>query len=192
MASRKTLLSVGDLRKYLAKTGFSPEQFAREVKLSHMTIRRWLKKGDDEILHSKYLTLLGPRLGRVPVPDLPMPSIVHALKNKNMAGPMSELETRGAVFLARPGKEMLSDELKTLEMRVQARLKNNSREKVLANCCQLLTHADQSHKSSVQSQSLAVGALLYFVDPGGAPGETPLVDYFGLFAVLSIAINRIR
>jgi len=177
----KIQLYVRDLRKCLAQSRMSPEDFAKKVGLSHMTIRRWLEKEDEESLPSKYLPTLGPVFGKAPAPTLPKFSLARALKSLSIDALMAEIEKAGNAF----------DDVKVLEDAVDQKLKNAPPDKTFHHCCEELLKAAKSSKSSSRAQAIARGALLYFVDTLGVPDETPLVGYLGELAVLSVALNTV-
>jgi hypothetical protein len=95
---QKTTLSVRDLKKYLAHHKISPEEFAVHAQLSHMTIRRWLKKKDQDLLPSKYIPTLGPLFGKAPSPKIPKFSLAQALKTLSMDALLVGIEKTGTQF----------------------------------------------------------------------------------------------
>ena len=176
----KAVLTIKDLKKYLAKTETGPDQFARDVKLSHMTIRRWLKRPDQETLPSKYLSILGPILGKTSAPELPKLSLTFALKNLSLDSLMNEIEAAGVGF----------KEIKQLENAVLEKLKRGATDKTVESCCLQLLKTAKSSKAKLKARATATGALLFFVNPIGVPDESPLTGYLGVVAVLSMALNR--
>jgi uncharacterized membrane protein YkvA (DUF1232 family) len=177
---QKIKLSVRDLRKYLADQKISPEEFAKRSQLSHMTIRRWLKKGEHESLPSKYAPVLGPLFGKTPPPVLPKFSLANAMKDLNIDALMKEIEKSGSVF----------NDIAALEDALAKKLKGFS-DKIFKDCCAKLIKAAKSPKSSPRAKAIARGALLYFVDPVGLPDDTPLIGYMAELTILSVALNRI-
>jgi uncharacterized membrane protein YkvA (DUF1232 family) len=177
---QKIKLSVRDLKKYLADQKISPEEFAKRSQLSHMTIRRWLKKTDGEALPSKYAPVLGPLFGKTPAPVLPKFSLASAMKDLNIDALMDEIEKSGLVF----------KDIAALEKALEKKLKGIS-DKIFQNCCRKLMKAAKSPQSPPRAKAIARGALLYFVDPVGLPDDTPLIGYLAELTILSVALNII-
>lgn len=159
----------------------SPEEFAKRAKLSHMTIRRWLKKNDQEALPAKYAPTLGPLFGAIPAPVLPKVPLEWALKNLSMDVLMAEIEQSGARF----------KDLKRLESAYARKLKTAPPDKSLLHCVRELLKAAKSPKTGAKARAIAIGALLYFVDPRGASDANPFVAYLGDLAILSVALNTV-
>jgi hypothetical protein len=179
--SKNGEIYVGDLKKYLAHHRVSPEIFAKNTQLSHMTIRRWLKKSNSESIPSKYIPTLGPLFGKSRPPELPKLSLARALENESMSSLMITVEKSGRRF----------KDLQRLEMAVEQRLKNSVPDKTIERCCDELLKAAKSTKTSDRVKGLAKGALLYFTDLRRLPDDTPLIGYLGELAVLSVALNTI-
>ena len=179
--SQKIQLHVRDLKKYLAHNKMSPEDFAEKVQLSHMTIRRWLKRKDQELLPSKYIPTLGPLFGKAPPPVLPKFSLARALKNLSMDMLMAEIEKSGAEFT----------DIMGLESALNKKLESTLADKTFQHCCRELLRAAKSSVTKPKAKSIAKGALLYFVDPHGVPDDTPLIGYLGELAILSVALNTV-
>lgn len=179
--SQKDRLYVRDLKRYLAHHQISPEVFAKDAQLSHMTIRRWLKKKDQEALPSKYLPTLGPFFGKAAPPDLPKFSLARALKSLSMDLLIVEIEKTGMRF----------KDLQRLEIAVDKKLRAILPDKAFQHCCNELLKTAKSSKNTPRAKAIAKGALLYFVDPQGVPDDTPLIGYLGELAILSVALNAV-
>ena len=162
---------VGDLRRYIATLGISPEQFASDVGLSHMTIRRWLKKPDETPIQEKYLTLLGPKLG------------LETFGPLNVDQMMREIEKTGREF----------KDMDTLQMDLGTKLKSARLDKIFADYCKKLFRAAKSPHTPLRAKAVVIGALLYFINPVDLiPDSIPFVGYLDDLAVLSIALNYVR
>jgi hypothetical protein len=159
----------------------SPEDFALKAKLSHMTIRRWLRKGDREVLPSKYNATLAPLFGKAPPLASPKVSVARVLGNLSLDSLMAEIEKSGRQFT----------DMQRLEKALTKKLKSALSDKIFQHCCRELLEKAKSRSTSVQAKAIARGALLYFVDPRRMPEDTPLVVYLSELAVLSIALNGV-
>ena len=62
--SNTQTFTLRDLKDHLSKHRISPEKFAEEAQLSHMTIRRWLKRDDADLISEKYYPALAPIFSR--------------------------------------------------------------------------------------------------------------------------------
>ena len=177
-------LSVGDLKKYLIQNALSPERFAKGVKLSHMTIRRWLEKDETAVLPSKYTPALRP-VFRNTSPSVKR-SVTEAFQNQSISALMEEIENTGQNFRA----------IKKLETTVRQKLRktslDQSPDKILQLYCGELIEALESSDRSSRVKAIAAGALLYFVDSSESQvKESQLIDYLGHFTILSLALNEI-
>lgn len=184
-------LYVSDMKKYLAKTRMSPEQFAKEVRLSSMTIRRWLKKDGQVPLPPKYLSVFGPRFGCAPQAILPKFSLARALTNLSMDSLMNEIESKGRSFIDGIKSKESADELNSLDLAIEEKLEKIPVDQVFTSCCRQLSKFARSSRISIRSRAVAAGALLYFADPISVPDDTPLIGYLGELSVLSVALNTV-
>jgi uncharacterized membrane protein YkvA (DUF1232 family) len=166
----QTGLKVGDLRKLLDKREISPEVFAKEVGLSHMTIRRWLKKPDTTTIPSKYQAALGVHLGK--------PSETRLDVSKMM----DEVKKNGNDFR----------DIETLDQDLNEKLKSERFDKVIVSHCKRLFQAATSAHLPLSSKAIAIGALLYFINPIDLiPDHIPVIGYMDDLAVLALAIEQI-
>ncbi len=180
--SQSAQIYVSDLKKYLARYQMSPEEFAKNAQLSHMTIRRWLKKKNSESLPSKYVPTLGHFFGKAPAPELPKLSLARALNEQSMDSLMEGIEKKGALI----------KEIAPLEKALLHRLESRVSDRTVEHCCRELMNAVKSPKTPTRGKNLAKGALSYFSDPQGLPEETALIGYLGELAILSVALNMLH
>jgi uncharacterized membrane protein YkvA (DUF1232 family) len=174
-------IRVKDLRDYLERNKLSPENLASSVKLSHMTIRRWLLKKDHEELPAKYVPLLNPLLSGKPMTEIPQFSIAASLGNMNMSDLMQEIERNGMDY---------NKGVDTLETDVGVKLKGARLDKLFADYCKRLIKMIRGPKVPLRAKAVCVGALLYFISPIDLiPDHIPVVGYLDDLAVLSIALN---
>jgi uncharacterized membrane protein YkvA (DUF1232 family) len=173
-------LTIRDLKSYLAKQQISPEKLAKDVKLSHMTIRRWLKRPDDETIPEKYYSLLSPVLARPVSPRTDATSPFPA--SFNVDSLMDEIEKSGKEF---KDVEQLEENLKT-------KLKTTRVDKVFWDYSKKLIASIRSPKTTLKKKAIAAGALIYFISPIDLiPDHIPVVGYLDDLAVLSLAVNSL-
>jgi uncharacterized membrane protein YkvA (DUF1232 family) len=178
---------VGEIRHFLEERGWSPEVFAREVGLSHMTIRRWLSKRDNTPLPKKYNATLGPRLavtGRAP--KLEELYAHHAslggFSARNVDEMVDDLEKSGREF----------EGVRTLDRDVSKKLGGERFDQIFARHCKILLQAVFSKKTSAKKKAIAVGALVYFLNPIDLiPDNIPVVGYLDDLAVLTLAVGAL-
>lgn len=175
-------LFVADLRKHLKSKGMSPEAFAKEVQLSHMTIRRWLRKGARESIPEKYFPILGPALGRAPGVDIPGFTLAGALENLTVEGLMRRIRKSGEDF----------EDVAGLQRRVLEKLGSERLDPIFSDYCHDLLVVARDSKAHFDARALAIGALLYFTDPQGLiPDHIPVIGYLDDLAILSVALNDV-
>jgi uncharacterized membrane protein YkvA (DUF1232 family) len=179
-SSNQQTLLVRDVKGHLAKHQISPEKLALETQLAHTTIRRWLRRDDDEVIPGKYYALLAPVLARQVAPKIapssPFPSsfTVDSL--------MTEIEKSGQQF----------KDVKSLEKDVATKLKSARIDRIFADYSKTLLSAIKSPKTSLKKKAIAVGALIYFISPIDLiPDHIPVVGYLDDLAVLSLAVNSL-
>jgi hypothetical protein len=176
--AKRPEIYVKDLKKYLADHEMSPEDFAVQAQLSHMTIRRWLKKKGGDLLPSKYLPTLGTLFSN---PGLSKSSLSKDFKQMNMDVLMAAVEANGSQF----------KDINQLKAKLSRKLKTCKSDKTFQRCCKELLGAATAVKSSLRAQSIARGALLYIVDAQEESKDAPLIAYFSELAVLSMALNAV-
>jgi hypothetical protein len=169
--------TVGDLRSHLDNQGLSPEQFAKRVHLSHMTIRRWLKKGPEHSLPAKYLLLMNENLNNAaPVTSKPSGS-------KQFSQIVGDLESAGTAQMKEPAQ---------LESNVSQKLAEKGIDPFFKNYCNQLISNLTSGKVSYQSKALCAGALAYFINPFDViPDAVPLIGYMDDLAVMGAVLNML-
>lgn len=175
-------LRVRDLRSYLDRNHLSPEKLAEQTQLSHMTIRRWLKCDEKELLPEKYYPILAPIFAQQSLGYgnlFPTSLTVEDL--------MSEVEKSGLDL------KLDSNGEKKLGKDVTEKLKSARVDRLFFDYCKQLMQAVRSPKISVKSKALAAGALIYFISPiDMIPDHIPVIGYLDDLAVLSLAVNTIK
>jgi uncharacterized membrane protein YkvA (DUF1232 family) len=173
-------LYVRDLRHCLEQRQISPEKLASDVQLSHMTIRRWLKRKDSEPLPRKYSAILGPVLAGVPTIDFSQAMERGTLGSADMAKLMQEVEKSGQDFKDVP----------SLESDLRTKLKTARFDKIFIDSCRRLLQSIKSPKTPLRAKAVCVGALLYFISPIDLiPDNIPVLGYLDDIAVLSLALD---
>ncbi len=180
-------IRVGDLRRFLENRGWSPEIFAKEVKLSHMTIRRWLSKEDSKVLPAKYFVILAPHLGLASAST----AFTESLAPTDVASHFSATSISGMVDdLEKTGHGCLNTETVTND--IKTKLKRERFDKIFVEYCRTLMRVITSSESSKKSKAIAIGALVYFLNPIDLiPDHIPVIGYLDDLAVLSLAVNTL-
>lgn len=170
-------LTVRDLKEHLTKHQISPEKLAEQTQLSHMTIRRWLKRKESEVIPEKYYSLLSPLFSCKMEYAAPFPA---SFTVENL---MTEIERSGHEF---QGVEKLNQD-------IAQKLKTARVDRIFFDYCKQLLAAIKSPKSTLRSKAIAVGALIYFISPIDLiPDHIPVVGYLDDLAVLSLAVNCLK
>lgn len=181
---RNELKTVGDLKNYLTSQDLSPEKFAKEVKLSHMTIRRWQKKPDSFLIPGKYKPIMEKYLdqGSAQGPKETLESATAVLQGFNLTELMDTVEKNGRNY---------KDD-GTLEGQLSDKLKGERFDQVMVQYIKKLFQTAISKETPLKTKAICVGALLYFINPIDLiPDHIPVVGYLDDFVVLSVAVNAI-
>jgi uncharacterized membrane protein YkvA (DUF1232 family) len=172
--------TIQDLRKYLQERDISPEQLAVESKISNMTIRRLLKK---------------PRSSRIP-------ERYHAQFDRAVQGALAaKLASSAPAFGASEFGALLADlenqgrevrDLNRLQENVDTKLKDPGIGSILKDQVLTLLRAIRSDRVSGRTKAVAIGALLYLINPFDLiPDALPGVGYLDDLAVLSLGASLI-
>ncbi len=174
------LLRVSDLKAHLKRTGLSPRAFARVAQVSHMTIHRWLQKGPNAVIPEKYYALLAPAIGRSTLrPEV----LAKGTLEEMMAG----VEAAGEAFSG-DARELVRSVRAKISREHLPRVFSALTEKLISACAPARARAGRPGRR----RSLAVGALLYFVDPVGLiPDSTPVIGYLDDLAILAVALHEL-
>jgi uncharacterized membrane protein YkvA (DUF1232 family) len=161
-----------DLKKYLSERKLSPEAFARDTKISNMTIRRMLQRPTRWKLPEKYhLTLDHQGTSGI---ELPMFSLAGDFKVL-----MKDLE--------KSGREIKNVE--DLSRKVERKVSKAKIGKNFVSHVKFLMQAI-TQKLPAKSKALAMGALVYFVNPFDLiPDALVGVGYLDDFAVLALVCS---
>jgi len=187
MIQRKSQIQVGEIRCLLKEKSWSPEVFAKEVGLSHMTIRRWLEKRDNILLPQKYYVTLAPHLNLAPA----SPGFADSRSFQQVMGGFSATNVGEMVAdLERSGRDF--QEISALNGDVGKKFKKERFDKIFVDHCKLLLKAVFSKDTPASSKAIAIGALLYFLNPVDLiPDQIPVIGYLDDLAVLTLAVNAL-
>jgi len=182
------LNTIKDLKNYLASQGLSPEGFAKEVKLSHMTIRRWLKKPDSFPIPEKYKPIMeshlsqGQESSNFSSAASLSSSATAALQGFNLTELMDSVEETGRNY----------EDDGTLEGQLSDKLKGERFDKLMVQYVKKLFKAAVSKDTPLKTRAICIGALLYFINPIDLiPDHIPVIGYLDDFVVLSVAVNAV-
>ena len=170
-----TIRSVGDLQNFLKEKQRSPEEVAKVVGVSNMTIRRFLKKRSNVKISQKYWPLfdsltLNPEL------------ILESIGSLGFEKLMEQVEKDGS-------------NCKTPDLTRKQATEKAHCEALGSGIISLVRELVGAFKSkrSLKKQAIAVGALLYFLNPIDLiPDSIPVFGYLDDFAVMSLAVSMIR
>ena len=173
--------TVEDLTKYLGQKEFSPETFAKEAKISGMTVRRWLRRPSAHRIPEKYHATL----------DLVSEDRLTAGVSFDM---QSALEQSGSSFegliaeLEESGKKC--QDLDQLEKDTKAKFKDKNIGKELRSQVNLVLKSIVSKRLPLKYKAMCIGAVLYFINPFDLiPDAIPVVGYLDDFAVLTLVVG---
>lgn len=162
------VLTVGDLKTYLEAHDLSPEKFARDVQLSHMTIRRWLKKPDSQPIPEKYYPLLASRLE------------VSSRNQLNVSALLDDIEQAGKNYT----------DIENLEGEVTQKLEDPNIDSSLSGFAKRLLKVVFDKQTQTRVRMIAIGALIYFINPVDLiPDHIPVIGYVDDLAVMTMALN---
>lgn len=163
------LETVGQLRKYLAETKQSPEQFALNLQVSNMTVRRLLARGDSHPIPAKYRTqfqrLASANLG-------------------TFANLLDDIEKSGGEV----------SDVSKLRAQVKNKLREAKFERTFTD--KIRSVAKQAFSKTGPRRALCVGALLYLINPfdliPDALGVAGYLDDYAVMALVCDALSRVK
>jgi uncharacterized membrane protein YkvA (DUF1232 family) len=173
-------MTIKDLRKHLETTRQSPEQLAQKVNVSNMTIRRLLKRPDDEKIPAKYIA----NFSRMMSPNNSLAEI-EQFQNVNESEMSFEDVIEDLKQTGEKVKDPVDVEVQLNEKLTDPRIKGDflSRVKYLKDV------AFDKHATRL-AKAVAFGALLYLINPMDLiPDNLVPFGYVDDLAILSIAIG---
>lgn len=170
-------LTSGLLASRMKDLQLSPEALALLAPVSNMTIRRLLRQPSKTPVPPKYCTHL--------VPILMSASLVSS--SKTPTGDIYEVVDH----LHLDGENV--QDLKGLKSGLKAKLNEVGTDlKTLASHLWEYASARKT-KQTILSRSIAIGAILYFINPFDLiPDSIPVFGYLDDFAVMTLALAQIR
>jgi uncharacterized membrane protein YkvA (DUF1232 family) len=177
-SSSKMKMNVGDLRKMLQERGLSPEEFSKQVPISNMTIRRWLRKADKELIPPKYL------------PHLQIMNGARGYDSRIPANlDITNIESVSA-YLMDISKEQ--DSLRDLQSDLTKKLGEKEFD---MNFISLIKDLKKwaTQKENISASLIAIGALIYFINPVDlVPDYLGPVGFIDDFGVMTLALTKIK
>ncbi len=177
---------VADISLHLEKTGDSPEKFAKQIQLSNMTIRRWLKKPMDFEIPEKYHPLLdrhfhGKTVETTQNHEIPEWMTARSQQfGANYTEMVSTLQNNG---------ESVPEE-QSVYQAVETKLTEKGIDQVLRDYASQVMALIKSGNLIKSAKAICLGSLLYLVDPMDlVPDAIPILGYLDDMAVLSMAMQ---
>lgn len=170
--------TVKDLKSYLAEAKVSPEEFAPRVQLSHMTIRRLLRESDKKEVPAKYHAnfdaVTEPRVAENPAGNY-LPGDAQDFSTL-----LTELEAKGKSV----------KDVKVVGEDLKKKLRLSQVGQGLRTRLETLFSAVKSKGTKPKFRLLALGAILYFVDPLDiVPDVLPAIGFIDDFSVISLVLG---
>jgi len=163
--------TVADLKNYLEKNNLSPEEISPRVRISNMTLRRLLHKAPQTRIPEKY---------RLQLDQLAYPNLDN----------VSDMVD----YLNHTGEAIHGKKIDQVKIDLDEKLKTAPVDSSFKDKIKMLGHEAFS-SSNRKIQAIAVGALLYFINPFDLiPDFTPLgyVDDIGVVTIAISAIVKIK
>lgn len=174
--------TIGDVKHYMEANKLSPESLASKVSISNMTIRRMLDRKSNEKISEKYWPLFDRLLA-----NEPDATDAHLLQiSANLFTDFDSLTQD----LERAGLE--EQDVEKVEKDVHSKMKSEPIGSGLKNSLKILLKTLSGSKIPMSSRAIALGALLYFLNPVDLiPDALPGVGYLDDMAVATVAISAI-
>ncbi len=167
-----------DLQNYLDGQKLSPEAFSKKCMISNMTIRRYLSKGGDSAIPMKYWAAF----------DRVTDTSNHSSAWFGQA--MDEDFSAFADSLEKDGKG--EHDLGKMDEELKTKKKSPHVGQKLKEAVTSVFNAVIDDRLQTKDRFLAIGALLYFLNPIDLiPDTTPAVGYLDDYAVLTMVVARL-
>ena len=171
-----------DLRKFLEKQKLSPEGFSKQCLISNMTLRRYLDKPSDFQIPMKYWAAFDQASKEDEFGGSKNTEWLKQAMEQDFASLADSLEESGK---GEHDLHQLSEDLKTKK-------KNPHVGQKLKEAVTTLFSAITNNQLSKKDRFLAIGALIYFLNPIDLiPDVTPGVGYLDDYAVLTMVVARL-
>jgi uncharacterized membrane protein YkvA (DUF1232 family) len=174
--------TIRDLEQYMTAHDLSPEAMARKIFISNMTIRRMLRRKPSEKISEKYWPIFDQLLAEgFESPDSHLLQISANLFT-DFQSLTQELENSGREY---PDTHQLKED-------VAFKLKRENIGIGLKTSVKTLLSTLSGPNVPLSSRAIAVGALLYFLNPADLIPDTLVgVGYLDDISVASVAISAI-
>lgn len=170
------------LQKYLESEKLSPESFARKCLISNMTIRRYLARPEDSPLPMKYWAAFDQATLSSPSENHPSEAWFAEAMEQDFSGLADSLEESGQ------GEH----DLNQMGEDISAKKENPNVGKKLKEAASVLFNAIKNNQLPNRDRFLAIGALIYFLNPVDLiPDAMPGVGFLDDYAVLSMVVARL-
>ncbi|MGZ3712429.1 MAG: YkvA family protein [Bdellovibrionota bacterium] len=171
--------TVKDLKAYLNSAGISADAFAASVQLSHMTIRRLLRSPDKKKILPKYHANFDA-VTRADEMQAGAADDFLSGDAQDFGVLMSELEEKGRAVT----------DIKVVGSDMRKKLQLSKVGKGLRTRLETLFKAVADKSTSPKFRLLALGAIIYFVDPLDIiPDVLPGIGYIDDFSVISLVLG---
>ena len=180
--------TIQDLKAHLLVQNISPEFFAKRSGLSHMTIRRWLRRKPSQIIHAKYYSLLDACLKAGDEAQGPCQAQLGHLSEALSKG--EEGFSSVISYLEQTAKEAKS--ISHIRQEIRSKMAHSKFDQILKQNIKKLWALATNQGVSNRQRLIAVGALLYFLNPLDlVPDTIPGIGYLDDLAVMVIALGII-
>lgn len=174
--------NVSQLKSYLKKHSLSPETFATQVKISNMTIRRMLKETGSAKISEKYHATFDAATAAHPAGEI---AGENGAENFDFSGAENDF-TELLADLEKQGTDCVN------EQKIQSDAEQKTKDPLVGNSLKSkvfwLLNVVRDRNGGFKSKAIALGALLYFINPIDLiPDATPVVGYLDDYAVLSLS-----
>jgi uncharacterized membrane protein YkvA (DUF1232 family) len=165
--------TVADLKRLMKEKGLSPERLGTSTNISNMTLRRLLKKYPTSKIPQRYQVQLD--FYETGVPNVEIPAISAVADYDKFQPLIKHIEEEGSKF-----KDMAG-----LKRAIKTKLTDRKLHKTFFS--QLQNLIKTSSVTTRKTRALAVGALLYFINPFDLiPDAVVGIGYLDDFAVVSL------
>jgi uncharacterized membrane protein YkvA (DUF1232 family) len=170
--------TVKDLKVFLRDKNLTPEQFAPLVQLSHMTIRRLLRESDKKKISPKYHANFDAVTEPRDADAVAIGLLSGEVQDFGML--MGDLEEKGRAV----------KDIETVGTEMNEKFKVSKIGKGLRTRLETLFKAVSDKSTSPKFRLLALGAIIYFLDPLDIiPDALVGVGYIDDFAVISLVLG---
>ena len=170
-----------DLQNYLNSQKLSPESFSKKCMISNMTIRRYLSKPNEFQIPMKYWAAFD-RASEGESASAKTGEWFKQAMEQDFSGLADTLEESGR------GEH----DLNQMKEDLKSKKKSPHVGQKLKEAVTTLFSAITNNQLPTRDRFLAIGALIYFLNPVDLiPDATPVVGYLDDYAVLTMVVARL-